>query len=597
MSLQVWLPLTKDLRQNGLANVTVTNNGATYSSTGGKLGGCYSFNGSSNYIRVSIPTGMTTILGCTVAAWVKSTSSTLALGGISQDVSNYSAPCVTLYSSGWQFTSTAKGGYSYVSGGTVANTSVWHHVACTVDTNGNIVTYLDGSKVTSSSLTTLNVNANTDINSSNFIEIGCDHPGGDEFLTGYVNDFRVYDNALSPLEVKQLSQGLALHYKLDNNSTYTSLIDKTAGYNVYNNFGSDVTYSLSATGEYYKDSPVRRLTATINNSSRISSFKTELWSHGVYNWSRTFSANTKYAFWIYYKPVTYTDVRVGGIASNISGWTEIPPEYVGDGWYRVGQYRDGSVTSDKTDSIFVSFTWASAVVNTPVSIDFACPVLVQGVSEIQESAEFEASSVVRDCSGFENNGEISGTWNSEKDTLRYKTSSHMSTTSSKIHITNFPTSGFGDSYSFAWWGKRSSNSPMFWGFSNGVRLNGMYAGTLWNTGDSSSNPIYNPGTTTTITAPSLNVWHHYVMTGDGTSCKLYLDGVLYGQAKTYKSISGSDIYINGWSSSTDYCSNDTYMSDFRIYATALSADDVKALYQNSGYVDNKGNVYGFLYEE
>ena len=48
-----------------------------------------------------MPSNMTTILNSTVCAWVKSTSSTLALGGISQDVSNYSAPCVTLYTSGW----------------------------------------------------------------------------------------------------------------------------------------------------------------------------------------------------------------------------------------------------------------------------------------------------------------------------------------------------------------------------------------------------------------------------------------------------------------------------------------------------------------
>lgn len=42
MSLRVWLPLTKDLRNQGLDDVTVTNNGATFSSAG-KLGGCYTF--------------------------------------------------------------------------------------------------------------------------------------------------------------------------------------------------------------------------------------------------------------------------------------------------------------------------------------------------------------------------------------------------------------------------------------------------------------------------------------------------------------------------------------------------------------------------
>lgn len=138
---------------------------------------------------------------------------------------------------------------------------------------------------------------------------------------------------------------------------------------------------------------------------------------------------------------------------------------------------------------------------------------------------------------------------------------------------------------------------MFWGFSDGNRLNGMYYGYVWNTGDGTSNPIYKPNTTTQITAPSLNTWHHYVMTGDGTTCKLYLDGELYGQAKTYKSITGTSIYINGWDSGTAYCHDNMDMSDFRVYATTLSADDVKSLYQNSAYIDNQGNIYGAIYEE
>ena len=46
MSLQVWLPLNGDLRNNGLADISVTNNGATINNAG-KIGKCYSFNGSS----------------------------------------------------------------------------------------------------------------------------------------------------------------------------------------------------------------------------------------------------------------------------------------------------------------------------------------------------------------------------------------------------------------------------------------------------------------------------------------------------------------------------------------------------------------------
>ena len=52
MALQIWLPLNGDLTQQGLSNVTVTNNGATVDNNG-KIGKCYSFNGSSNYITIS----------------------------------------------------------------------------------------------------------------------------------------------------------------------------------------------------------------------------------------------------------------------------------------------------------------------------------------------------------------------------------------------------------------------------------------------------------------------------------------------------------------------------------------------------------------
>ena len=53
MALQVWLPLTKDLRNQGLNGATVSNSEATFNSAG-KLGGCYSFNGSTSFINTNI---------------------------------------------------------------------------------------------------------------------------------------------------------------------------------------------------------------------------------------------------------------------------------------------------------------------------------------------------------------------------------------------------------------------------------------------------------------------------------------------------------------------------------------------------------------
>ena len=73
---------------------------------------------------------------------------------------------------------------------------------------------------------------------------------------------------------------------------------------------------------------------------------------------------------------------------------------------------------------------------------------------------------------------------------------------------------------------------------------------------------------------------------------------MWATAKTYKAISGTEIIINGWDTGTTYKYNNYYMSDFRIYATALSADDVKELYNTIASVSNNGSflTYGEFIE-
>ena len=73
MSLRVWLPLTKDLRNQGLDNVTVTNNGAIFN-TAGKLGGCYQFgNGSASSNGLFLNSNLVDVMQeeYSVAVWVK----------------------------------------------------------------------------------------------------------------------------------------------------------------------------------------------------------------------------------------------------------------------------------------------------------------------------------------------------------------------------------------------------------------------------------------------------------------------------------------------------------------------------------------------
>jgi prepilin-type processing-associated H-X9-DG protein len=58
-------------------------------------------------------------------------------------------------------------------------------------------------------------------------------------------------------------------------------------------------------------------------------------------------------------------------------------------------------------------------------------------------------------------------------------------------------------------------------------FNPLYSKCL-NTGDGASNPWYKLGTTTIIDNIPNNVWHHFVVTGNGSVNYLYVDGVKYG---------------------------------------------------------------------
>lgn len=172
------------------------------------------------------------------------------------------------------------------------------------------------------------------------------------------------------------------------------------------------------------------------------------------------------------------------------------------------------------------------------------------------------------------------------------------TTSKYVRISNLP--ALGNNYTFAWWGwwPNSTAAIMFWGYTNGNRYN-MYRSSskLYNnTSDGSQNPFYTTGTTV-APAVGLGTWAHYAITGDGTSNKLYVNGSLYATAKTFKAITGTKITMPGWDTGKSYKGAGTEISDFRIYSTTLSAEDVRQLYEVSAKIDDSGNLHSYEFDE
>lgn len=94
-----------------------------------------------------------------------------------------------------------------------------------------------------------------------------------------------------------------------------------------------------------------------------------------------------------------------------------------------------------------------------------------------------------------------------------------------------------------------------------------------------------------------NQWSHIVFVfKNSTGTKLiYINGENHtnmngpNKTSTPKGIPDSVIIGNG--------NYEGGLCDYREYATALSAEDIKSLYNNSAYIDNQGNIYGAVYEE
>ena len=588
MALQIWLPLTKNALNYGVHPSNVTASNATLNSNG-KLGGCYSFNGSSSHIHGTQTVITNNTDNWTFACWMKLNvvNTTQTLFSCRTEVNTNGI--TIFYSNGywliddgvrWQPTNSL-------------STNTWYHVCIVRKKGAGKYLYINGALVSS----TTTVGTQTAVNSTNFA-IGLCHQSVSAYsgnpLNGYLNDVRFYDHALSIAEIKEISKGLVCHYKLDVPSSISNLV-RNVSYNVYNNYASaGFTATLANTGRTYNSCKIYRLTYTPgSDTTGLNNVKTALGNHGIKGFSRTFLANTKYCFWILCKPISHPDTVVGGTASNIGGWTEIPMKKYNDDWFIVGQCRKGNVTADRADSIFTSFKTPSAEAGVPITIDFCCPHLVEGSDSILPEYDYIGTNPgLTDSSGYSNHGTGNGNLTLSTSTPRY---SYSTAFASGSHINaTLVTSGFANSYTFSWWGKYSNYSGhMMWGFSNGNRLNLYMSGGnfYWNTGDGNNNPF-------NISAATYgdNQWHHFAITGDGTTTKLYIDGEFKANAKAYRGITGTTIYLNGWDSGTSYNFNGQ-LSDFRLYATCLSADDIKRLYEVSASVSKNGSMLGYEMKE
>lgn len=567
MSLQVWLPLNGNLNNQGLSNTILTNASATVDDNG-KIGKCYKFTSSQYLYNDNFELSTSAFSVC---YWVKY-SSFPAYNGYVVSLNNTS-------SSDYQFMIGAQG----TDGNYTLNASKipckmelnkWYH--CAVTWQGTTAKmYLNGELVGTYTVVVSSGAKHLTINGR------YGSRGGMNFVA---NDVRIYDHCLSQKEIKEISKGLVLHYKLSD--TYlegTTNLYTSWGTNCYN--GATNKYNYGTTTDIYNsitDGVVKITTGTsglacypyifFNNiTPAIGSKRTLSFDYfpsvlnAVVFYSYSTSGNITYV-------VNGTKGTGGTIPVKVGEWNhlEVTIENTGTTTSGFGYMRIGSAnhTSDTQNY------WLFKNIQIEDK-DYATGYIPSGATR-------PAKTVETDCSGFKNNGTISNL-NLSLDTSRYSYSSKFNGTSSVISTNSLTTESF---KSVSFWLKVSTlptdNRVVFADYGSKHAFGFNSGGFIVGTASCSVFPK------TLFTA---NEWHNVVLVY-GTEIKMYIDGTSVTKSSTNNSWThNTNVFQIGCRSYSTPAYINGLLSDFRVYATELTEYDVKELYSVKASIDNKGNLF------
>lgn len=538
MALQVWLH-GKDLINRGLCSNNASWVGsATY--VDGKLGKCYSCT-SSHYIDYTYNFASTDKF--TIAFWIYIPTS---LSTCNQWETVFNLPG---YSISWASYNNLKiynnsSNQLWWLGGDIFYDK-WVHL--TIAHNADTITlYINGDHY------------NTANSVSSPISSGTMHVGNgitDAHGPVKFNDIRLYNHCLSPKEVKEISKGLVLHYPL--NDAYvegtTNLVTSiTKGGQTTVN-GYEVTTSGVSKDTYF----------TLNLSEKIVAGNTY-----------TISCRNNFDTGLYW------DFPIGSQANQTLIW-RITPGYssytfvANSGnsyWDKNTCFMDDlSGTARNAGKSFKMWDWQIE------KKDHATPFVIGTRNE----------TIVYDCSGYQNNGIVSGNITLSVDSPRYIGSYKFIPNAmiSTPGIVNF------DKCTYSVWCKdpNMSYKIVFCDGTSKVAF-GESSGFLCSCGSNSQNKF-------TKNNWKNSDWNHVVVVRDGSTYKMYINGEAETQSGTadYWNHSASTITVGGREENAAMWNGN--ISDFRIYSTALSADDIKELYNTSAYVLDNGTLLTYNLEE
>ncbi len=570
MALRVWLPLNGDLHNQGLSDIEAVNNGATVNNSG-KIGKCYSFDGSSKYISITNPLTDASEVSC--AVWVKPLTNT----STNEEIINIGT------AAGWnnirfgilqrsvnQFVFHVSDGTNTIGSSCASGTipvNQWIHIACTYK-DKTLKMYLNGELVK-----TYTISFTPSFDGITNIGIGA-APNGAEKFTGYINDIRIWENhCLSPLEVKKISQGLVLHYRLSG----------VGGENLIPNI-TNWTKEANANFELQEDG-YYKISSKVTNATRYGIYYDFVFPEpNIY----TFSADVR------------TDYHIGIAPATDFKWTVNTIN--GNNKKRIS-YSITTTEENNKCRIYITSTKSYSTYIKNIKLEKGsyptpwCPNSLDdeySIMGLDDNIEY-------DCSGYGNNGTKVGNIAWDSDSPRYSgsykfdgasriTTDTLPLETQSISLWIKPTSAdislSGGNYTIVFLDKQSQ---LACGFTYGNRII-TYVGT--NSGDAGSAVIW-------TNMLEVNEWNHIVILKTGALTRsTYINGELApATSNNWWSATANELNIG--------CRNNSgykhfwhgQISDFRAYTTLLSADDILNLYHLGGSIDSNGVFHTYEYVE
>lgn len=602
MGLQIWLPLNGSIYNQGLDGDAITNSsGITYASIG-KIGSQSLLSGSmttsKNYLGYE----------GTICFWIYITENSnrgMLYGNSDTGASLYNRKwSLFLYPTRndlhcWGCQKDSKNnspnGNWQLNG--VIPDNKWTHICITHNRSMQYI-YINGIQV-----------AHKEWDSSGDITFDVSTPLMNNDVGRYLQDYRIYDNCLSPRQVKEISQGLICHYPLgevDGKIGGRNLIKNGKG-NVKAGFFKNFPTVTDEYGEFTLKSKKTYkgiiLDGFVYKCRDYPVGEKYTWSYDIMYTAWNFpTGSNRGELWMGQR---YVNAPSGETATGAwRGVTQHNLPVVGQNgcelnkWYHVKQ----TVTIPQQASSNVGQQGIISFYNSNANVEASFTARIKNVKLEKSSTatpwtpapEDDASfydNVIYDTSGYCNNGSVTDstcpTWSS--DTPRYKGSYVFN---GNKQVIDTPNVFHQEDITISFWFKRlkDTNTRQFlftiWeGFSCELTADDI--------------PLFRIATDVSHAVDALSDKKITVNDGWTHFCGVYKNGEyskIYINGQLKKSVSSaSKIYWNIHSSKIGiYNSLNIYyngqISDVRIYATALSDSDILELYQSSASVDNNGNL-------